>query len=164
MRRLPLIHGFLLVLMCAVGCTGSSGAPELIPVSGTVMYKGAPVEGAMVNFHHDKAPRISSGVTDKEGKFVLTMLESEDGAMPGTNIITVTKGAAPAAAPAATSNAAPSPEDLAKKMADFKAANDPKKKKEAAGELPAKYGSQTTTPLKEEISATNNKVVLQLAD
>lgn len=165
MRRLQLIHGMLLTLIFAIGCSGSTGGPELVPVTGTVLYKGAPVEGALVSFHHEKAPRIASGVTDKEGKFVLTMLETGDGAMPGTNVITVTKGAAaPAAAPEAVT-APPSPEDLAKKMAEMAAANDPKKKKkDAAGELPAKYSAQTTTPLKEEISATNNKIAIQLAD
>ncbi len=165
MRRTQLIHGMLLTLICSLGCSGSSGSPELVPVSGTVLYKGAPVEGALVSFHHEKAPRLASGVTDKEGKFVLTMLENGDGAMPGTNLITVTKGAAaPAAAPPSAATP-PSPEDIAKKMAEMTGGNDPrKKKKEEAGELPAKYGAQTTTPLKEEISATNNKIAIQLAD
>ena len=40
---------------------------------------------------------------------------------------------------------------------------DPKAKK-ASGSLPAKYGSQTTTPLKEDVSASNNQFTLQLTD
>ena len=44
-----------LVLLPVLGCGGSEGLapPERIPVTGTVMYKGAPVEGATVTFHHE---------------------------------------------------------------------------------------------------------------
>ncbi|MEY3459536.1 MAG: hypothetical protein RL215_2693, partial [Planctomycetota bacterium] len=146
----------------AVGCggEGSAPAPDRIPVSGIVMYKNAPVEGAVVTFYNEKAPRNASGTTDKEGKFTLTMIDPNDGAVAGTNIITVTKTDT-AAAPAVTGGP-PSPEDLAKKMAEMKM-GDPKAKK-ATGSLPAKYASQTSTPLKEDVSASNNQFTLQLTD
>jgi len=152
-----------LVLLPVLGCGGGGGMapPETIPVTGTVMYKGAPVEGATVTFHHEKAPRGASGITDKDGKYSLTMFEPNDGAVAGENIITVVKGSAPAAAPT-TSGGPPSPEDLAKKMAEMKS-GDSRKKKDG-GELPAKYASQGTTPLKENVSAQNNTIPLQLAD
>lgn len=153
----------MLMLLPVLGCGGGGGTapPATIPVSGTVMYKGAPVEGATVTFYHDKAPRGASGVTDKEGKYSLTMFEPNDGAVAGENIITVTKGSAPAAAPV-SSGGPPSPEDLAKKMAEMKS-GDSRKKKDG-GELPAKYATQATTPLKETVSEQNNKIPLQLAD
>ena len=151
-----------ILMLAAVGCggDGSKPAPDRIPVSGIVMYKNAPVEGAVVTFYNEKAPRNASGTTDKDGKFTLTMIDPNDGAVAGSNVITVTKSDA-AAAPA-VSNGPPSPEDLAKKMSEMKM-GDPKAKK-ASGSLPAKYGSQTTTPLKEDVSASNNQFTLQLTD
>jgi hypothetical protein len=152
----------LLTLAGLSGCSGESGGPppDRIPVSGIVTYKNAPVEGAIVTFFHDKAPRNASGTTDKDGKFTLTMIDPNDGAVAGTNVITVTKSDA-AAAPAATGGP-PSPADLAKKMAEMKT-GDPKAKK-GGGPLPAKYASQATTPLKEEVSASKNQFTLQLTD
>jgi hypothetical protein len=47
-------------------------------------------------------------------------------------------------------------------MAEMKM-GDPKAKK-ATGSLPAKYASQTSTPLKEDVSASNNQFTLQLTD
>jgi hypothetical protein len=152
----------LLSLVSIAGCGGDTGGPppDRIPVTGTVMYKNAPVEGAIVTFYNDKAPRNASGTTDKDGKFSLTMIDPNDGAVAGTNLITITKSDAAAAPPA--SSGPPSPEDLAKKMADMKM-GDPKAKKNT-GSLPAKYASQTTTPLKEEVSPSQNQFTLQLTD
>lgn len=158
-----IILGVALMILPVLGCGGAGGAPAppTIPVTGTVMYKGSPVEGATVTFYHDKAPRGASGVTDKDGKYSLMMFEPNDGAVAGENIITVTKGSAPAAAPV-TSGGPPSPEELAKKMAEMKG-GDSRKKKDG-GELPAKYATQATTPLKETVSDKNNNIPLQLAD
>jgi len=162
--RSPLLPALLLLSLAGLaGCGGEGSAPppDRVPVTGIVMYKGAPVEGALVTFYNEKAPRNATGTTDKDGKFSLTMIDTNDGAIPGTNVITVTKADAAAPAPAQTGGP-PSPEDLAKKMAEMKM-GDPKAKK-ATGSLPAKYASQTTTPLKEDVSASNNQFTLQLTD
>ena len=161
--RSPFLPALLLISLASLaGCGGDTGGPppDRIPVTGIVMYKNAPVEGALVTFYNDKAPLNASGITDKDGKFSLTMIDPNDGAVPGANVITVTKSEAAAAPPA--SNAPPSPDDLGKKMQDLKM-GDPKAKK-ATGSLPAKYASQTTTPLKEEVSASKNQFTLQLTD
>jgi hypothetical protein len=161
--RLPNPAAFaLLSLICLTGCSGEGArsAPDRIPVSGIVMYKNAPVEGALVTFYNDKAPRNATGTTGKDGKFTLTMIDPNDGAVAGTNLITISREDSPAAP--AVSNTPPSPADLAKQMSDTKI-GDPKAKK-ASTSLPAKYASQTTTPLKEEVSASNNQFTLQLTD
>jgi hypothetical protein len=89
----PILYGFLLA---TVGVwTGCGGEPQLdgtIAASGTVTYKGQPVEGANVTFSPaDGKGRAASGVTDTEGHFQLTTLKSGDGAMPGKYQVAVAK-------------------------------------------------------------------------
>ena len=72
------------------GCGGES-LPKRVPVSGSVTYKGKAVEGATVGFLCEGAPRMASGITDKDGKFTLTTYEPNDGAIPGKHTVTVTK-------------------------------------------------------------------------
>jgi hypothetical protein len=84
------------VLICAsmMGCGGGAARPELVPVSGTVLFKGEPVEGATVTFSNKDAPRSAQGVTDASGKFRLTSYDTNDGAVPGEHAVTITKAAA----------------------------------------------------------------------
>jgi hypothetical protein len=150
------------MVVLAAGCgAGGKAAPEVVPVEGTVMYNGQPVAGATVIFYNEKAPRVASGVTDGEGKFRLSMLEANDGAMPGDNIITVTKIEPGAAA----TTAAPPPDDPAAMAQMYQehmqgpAAQGPKDL------LPAKYANQATSGLKETVTKDGeNKFVLQLTD
>jgi hypothetical protein len=149
--------------LAALGCGGVSDRPALYPVSGTVVYKGKPVEGAQVSFFHEKAQRAAEGKTDAEGKFVLSMFDYNDGAMPGENVVTIDKiKSAPAAASTDTSRP-PNPADLAKMGQEF-GGGDPSKKKGADNELPAKYASRTTTPVKQTVTDQENKFVIELAD
>ena len=75
-----------------VGCSGrAQDAPKLAPVSGRVTYKGKAVEGATVAFHGPKAPRAASGRTDADGRYKLTMMNTNDGAVVGENVITISK-------------------------------------------------------------------------
>ena len=87
-----------LALTSLVGCGGVADRPQVYPVSGTVMYKGEPLEGANVSFHNDEAPRAAAGVTDAEGKFQLSMFGANDGSLAGQHVVTVTKYEAGAAA------------------------------------------------------------------
>jgi hypothetical protein len=64
------------------GC-GTSG-PTRVPVSGTVLVDGKPVEGIEVNFA--TAEVAGSGVTDPSGKFMLS-----GGAAPGMNKVWLRK-------------------------------------------------------------------------
>ena len=125
------------------------------------MYNAKPIEGAMVSFWHDKASRPATGITDAEGKYQLTMYEPLDGAMPGENRITVVKVEPGGTAPRMT------PEEMAKGSASAlvqmaqqgKATSDRPKPI-----IPVKYGSTTSSPLKDNVSASNNVFPLQLAD
>lgn len=64
-----------------VGC-GSSG-PEVVPVKGTVTYKGNPVEKIAVVFNPEGKGMIATGLTDAKGEFTLQTSKPGDGAMVG---------------------------------------------------------------------------------
>ncbi len=90
------------MLIATIGC--GANHPPVEVVTGTVMYNGAPLAGAVVSFHPDSknalgsASRVSSGETDPQGVFRLmtnymdgSSIVQLDGAPLGTYKITVTK-------------------------------------------------------------------------
>jgi hypothetical protein len=64
-------------------------APVLAPVTGVVMFNGAPVDGATVEFLQEGAPFRSAGRTDTRGRFNLTSLTEGDGAPIGTHRVVI---------------------------------------------------------------------------
>jgi hypothetical protein len=82
------LAGLILACVSAVGCGGGDRL-DVYPVSGTVKYKGAPIEGAKVVFFgqepHLQAAGIPipEGVTDSSGKYQLKSYEPGDGAPAG---------------------------------------------------------------------------------
>jgi hypothetical protein len=70
------------------GC--SDGKPTTVPVTGEVIYKNAPVEGAEVTFAPDGGA-LAQGITDAAGKFTLRTFADGDGAIPGNHRVTVVK-------------------------------------------------------------------------
>jgi len=148
----------LLGLGLGIGCGGGAVQVKTVPVSGTVVYAGKPVEGATVSFWSKDSPRAASGVTDANGEFKLSMFKLNDGAIPGENVITITKVEA-GSAPVTNSSAPPDPLELAKQSAALASGNGPKSL------IPAKYSSGATTPLKEVVAESGeNSFVLQLTD
>ncbi len=85
LRSLCLCGSFLLLL---AGC--GKGKPETVPVTGEVIYKNGPVEGAEVTFAPEGAA-LAMGRTDAAGKFTLRTFEEGDGAVPGSHRVTVVK-------------------------------------------------------------------------
>ena len=81
-----------LLLFTAVGCGGPETEPP-VPVSGKIMYKGKPVDGAQVTFlsKAQTGGRSASGRTGADGAFKLTTFKTDDGAIPGDYAITVSK-------------------------------------------------------------------------
>jgi len=144
-----------------VGCGGGAALPETIPVTGAVMYKGKPIEGAEVAFWGQGAPRAATGITDAEGKFSLSMFDINDGCLAGENVVTITKvdGAKAASGPT-PDQMLQDPMALAKASAAQAASKDSGPK----SAIPEKYADRKLTPLKENVSASNNKIVFNLAD
>jgi hypothetical protein len=74
--------GFLCLL--SVGC----GESDVVPVSGTLTYKGKPVTNAYIHFVPEKG-RPSSGTTDDQGRFTLTYDPETKGAQRGKHRVFV---------------------------------------------------------------------------
>lgn len=95
MHRLVLASFALVSSAMVIGCGGpeaNPNRPATVDVSGTVTYKGQPVEGATVTFLPQKPGEPgASGRTDASGKFGLTAFEPGDGAVPGSYLVTVVK-------------------------------------------------------------------------
>ena len=83
-----MIRKLLVATLCAAsvaGCTPS----ETVEVSGVLTLKGQPIDQAEVMFNPITKGRLASGVTDASGKFKLSTLKPDDGAMPGEYIVTL---------------------------------------------------------------------------
>lgn len=74
-----------------VGCGEGASLTGTTAATGTVTYKGQPVEGATVIFSPTVEGRAASGRTDAEGAFELTTLSASDGVMPGTYSVAISK-------------------------------------------------------------------------
>ena len=76
------------ILALATGC--GDGRPARIAVSGTVTYRGKPLDGANVTFV-PKGSRPASGQTDAQGRFTLQTFSSGDGVVAGDHVVCVVK-------------------------------------------------------------------------
>jgi hypothetical protein len=83
----------LLAILLCVGCNSGTRRPPTYPVTGTVIYKGKPLEGAMVTFVPADGATVeaATGLTDAEGKFKLTTYTADDGANAGDFMVKVAK-------------------------------------------------------------------------
>lgn len=83
-----LILGLLFLPLAGMGC-GSSGNPNLVPVTGTVLHQGSPVSDASVVFRAGDA--VATAMTDSSGRFSLQTVGHGSGALPGTYRVMVVK-------------------------------------------------------------------------
>lgn len=139
------------------GCTdsGKGEAPKLAPVSGKVLYKGKPVEGASVTFQAQAAPRAAIGTTNAQGEFQLTMFNTNDGATVGDNVVTVSKEVA--------GEVTDSAESVTQAYGQY-AKNKQAGVAPPAG-LPEKYKDPAKSPLKNYVKAgEKNNFIIELTD
>jgi len=159
---LPLALG-LPLLLSGCGKSKNSKNPETAKVTGTVKYKGDPVEGAIVTFLPAASKDMMSqgkgnaayGTTDKNGNYTLKTFSPGDGAVPGSYIVTVTKF---------EQKAVESTPDVDSADYNPPGENDapPKPPK---NDLPKKYEAIKTSDLKADVAAgTDNVVDLDLKD
>ena len=71
-----------------IGCDRPS---NIVPVTGTVLLDGKPLEGAAVLFHPEADERPAVGITDNLGNFHLTTRTQGDGGCVGINRVSITK-------------------------------------------------------------------------
>ena|SRR5262249_31418822 len=81
----------LIATALVAGCSSGSNRPPTYPVSGTVTWKGKPVEAARVIFVPQSAVEAAAGITDAEGKYRLTTFVAGDGAQAGEYRVKVTQ-------------------------------------------------------------------------
>ncbi len=72
------------------GPAGSGRPPDLIPVKGTVSYKGKPLTKGTIKFEPDGYGRPARGQLQADGSFVLTTAKDGDGVVPGEHRVTIT--------------------------------------------------------------------------
>ncbi len=153
-------HVALLTLASfTVGC-GNQG-PDLgtVTATGTVTYKGAPVEEAQVAFLPDGSGRAAAGTTDASGRFTLNTAGSADGAVPGVYKVIVMKMAKPAAV-ATDPNMSQEERDAAARVALERG-----QAKAPQDLLPAKYKTPATSGLTAKIvEGEKNNFSFELKD
>ena len=134
-----------------VGCDGASGRPDLHKVTGTVTFKGEPVEGANITFA-SATSRSASGVTDASGKFALGTFDTNDGAVAGEHTVTIVKVAAEGQSGEITQ--ANAMEMMAKNVGAMSSGKTAEQKPEMV--LPAKYADAKTSGEKRTVSAADS--------
>lgn len=85
---------FLCFLLLPIGCGGTDDGnrPARVKTSGTVTHNGELVEGATVLFSPAEGQgHAATGLTDADGRFQLTTFQAEDGAVPGSYKVCVSK-------------------------------------------------------------------------
>lgn len=87
------IAGVLTSALILAGCGGGgevANLPETVPVTGTVIYSGSPIEEGTVTFYPQEVKaNPATGVLSAGGKFELSTYERGDGAVPGTHKVVV---------------------------------------------------------------------------
>jgi hypothetical protein len=127
-----------------LGCSRGHGTAS---VTGTVLYKSQPVDGATVNFlpqAEQPSAKPAHGTTDSSGRFTLTTYFGPDdqpaGAMPGEYKVTITK------------------------IDEPQGAYDPNKDPPLKNHLPLKYSTPQQSPLTASIKPSSNRLEFKLED
>lgn len=128
------------------GCSPASNRPKLLPVSGTVKFKGAPLANATVTFLPEgSAPRNPYGTTDKDGNFQLTSYDTNDGAVAGDYVVTIVAKPADGKKPE-------------ERTASDMIALGPGGSLKAEDTVPTKYADKKTSDLKRSVVAGDKNV------
>lgn len=146
----PMLLAFCLMVL-TVGC--SEKPPETIEAGGQVLLNGTPLASAEIRFvpmHPGlDANYMSTAVTDKDGRFQLTMLSGKPGVCVCRHQILVMEGPLPEEARGMSDNA----QTIAVRyMESLK--NRP---------IPPSYGDAVRSPLKLDVTSDQNDYKIELA-
>lgn len=137
-----------LVLLAAAGCSGASP----ITVKGKVLYNGEPLAGADLEFVPEQDMKLGSfgGQTEPDGRFEIKIGKGTGmNAKPGRFVVMITKGKGIGLPPP---DAAMNDEERVKAMMAAGPGAPTQVGSAAAGILPLKYASASTSPFKVDIS------------
>ncbi len=141
-----------LAVLGILGCGGGAKRLDTVLVSGTVTLDGAPVEGARVVFAPTSGGGVAaSGTTDASGRYKLTTRDPNDGALPGSYAVMISKTEA---------EKSPATEAIKPGMSDEEAMKASMEAHLKSGEaepkftekLPAKYKAPATSGFKAEVT------------
>lgn len=141
----------LLILGCSPGQDQwTKSRPKVVPVQGTILYKGAPLADATVTFTNKESATTAYARSGPDGKFNLTTFTNGDGAAPGKQEVSIRKVLLI---------------DKAKKGTDTGASSEIPPLPEERWLIPQKYGNPDTSGLGLDIpDAGNQKLILDLKD
>ena len=87
--------GYLVSALTAIACTAAgcneSRYPPTFPTTGVVSIDGAPIERATVSFLPLDGQHPANGITDVEGRYLLSTFNKNDGARPGNFAVIIQK-------------------------------------------------------------------------
>jgi len=124
--------------------------PKTVPVTGEVLYKGAPLADAVVTFTNREAGRSATGTTDRNGRFRLTTFEKNDGAVPGKQEVSIRKGVPEIPGTNLTGMTKEELQAALNKMSEAELRALPLKS-QLRWEIPERYGSPETSGLTAEV-------------
>jgi len=133
----------LLVLIVVFSGCGKSAISGLVPLEGTVTYKGEPLADAKLYFSPISGGRGAYATTDASGKFKATTLAPGDGILKGQYKVSVSKFVVVSTAKV------PGSDDAEEAVSENK--------------LPVKY-SGDKTPLTIEVTGKKLDALLELTD
>jgi hypothetical protein len=121
------------------------------------------VAGASVAFLAPGAPRFAVGTTDEKGRFRLTTFETDDGAVPGTHVVTVSKlSIQPGPSYEAAGDGRIDSAAIERAMQET--AQRLEQAEKAGSGLPPKYANHNTSDLRFEVIAGENEFEIKLVD
>lgn len=157
------------MVVCLLGLAGMGGCGEspegagkqlpTVRVSGTVTYKGSPVDDATVSFHPSKPGDPGPfAKTNSEGEFTLRTYKAGDGAPEGDYVVTVQKSEV---APAEQKSGP----DMFKEMEKQALAGKKTAEERPLSLIPEKYARTQTSGLSATVkSGDTNKFDFELKD
>lgn len=139
-----------------VGCGDDTGLDKRYPVSGTVKYKGQPVELGQISFLAvDKTKQRDANGFIQGGNYSLTTATPGDGALPGEYNVTIISK---------ETDDSQVLETVKKFGGGGRQADIGKAAAKAKNLIPGKYQLAETSGLKQTVKAGSNKINFDLTD
>lgn len=148
---------FVIPLFVISGC--GSDKPTMGQVRGIVTVGGKVAPNLQVNFQVKESPRISVGVTDDKGEFVLTTFDTGDGAIVGENLVSfreMQSSTTDGSAPISDSNRPSPPVQLI--TGKINPSQFSKAMSGTGKDLPQKYTSPSTSGIKRSVVPGSSNV------
>lgn len=143
-------------VLVVAGC-GGAGTRDTVPVSGKVTLDDTPVEGATVVFTPTSGEgAAATGKTDAAGVYTLTTRDPNDGAKPGTYLVSISK--TETVDPTAGAIKPGMTEEEATRAAYEAYEKAGKKEPTVTEHLPAKYKNPATSGFKAEVTKGGKNV------